>query len=332
MPLAQLQWEDAFSAVEPRIDAEGVHTWSFDPACPAAARFFLLDRGRHIRMNRHDYFEIFYLHQGEAICHIQDLAIPMLGGGLALVKSGQYHSMRLPAQAVVSRAKCASLYFRPEMIRAAENAREGAEYLTPFLIQKDSFPQVIAEQPELTREVFSLIKRIHAEMHEKSARAPLAVKTYLKMILLLLVKHYADRDDTAEIFDRRQRDIGQLSPLFDYLETHYQQPISIESAAAILGLSKSQFMRLFKHVTGQPFVVYLNHFRIAKAQALLETTDLSISEVGLEVGFCNQSYFGSIFRNLSHMTPLQYRRQRYRDGGTEGQRMEDGRSKMEARR
>jgi AraC-like DNA-binding protein len=306
----QLQWENAFSAIEPRINAEGVHTWSFDPACPAAVRFFLMDNRRHIRMNRHDYFEIFYLQQGEVVCHIENLSLPMRGGDLAIVKSAQYHSMRLPAHGAVSRAKAASLYFRPEMIRATESAREGAEYLTPFLAQKDSFPQVIAGQPELTEEVFSLIKRIHAELHENSARARLAVKTYLKMILLLLIKHYAGHGDTTETFNRRQRAIEQLSPLFDYLETHYQQPISVESAAAVLGLSKSQFMRLFKQVTGQPFVVYLNHLRIAKAQALLETTDLSISEVGLEVGFCNQSYFGSIFRNLSHMTPLQYRRQR----------------------
>jgi AraC-like DNA-binding protein len=310
MPVAQTLWENAFSLIEPQINAEGVHTWPFDPACPAEARFFLLDKRHHIRMNRHDYFEIFYLHQGELVCHIQDFSLPMRGGDLAIVNSVQYHTMRLPSRGVVRRAKAATLYFMPEMIRATENAREGAEYLAPFLMQRDSFQHIIAGHPELSYEVFSLIKRIHAEQQESSADARLAVKTYLKMILLLLVKHYADHSGTGEAFNRRRRAIEQLSPLFDYMEAHYQQPISVESAAAVLGLSKSQFMRLFKQVTGQPFVVYLNNFRIAKAQALLETTDLSISEVGLEVGFCNQSYFGSIFRNLSRMTPLQYRRQR----------------------
>jgi AraC-like DNA-binding protein len=68
-------------------------------------------------------------------------------------------------------------------------------------------------------------------------------------------------------------------------------------------------MRLFKQVTGQPFVNYLNHFRIAKAQALLATTDLSVAEVSQEVGFCDQSYFGLIFRKLAQVTPLQYKRQ-----------------------
>jgi AraC-like DNA-binding protein len=310
MPVAQTLWENAFSLIEPQINAEGVHTWPFDPACPAEARFFLLDKRRHIRMNRHDYFEIFYLQQGELVCHIQDRSLPMRCGDLAIVNSVQYHTMRLPSHGAARRAKAATLYFMPEIIRATENARDGVEYLAPFLMQNDTFSQVIAGQPELSYEVFSLIKRIHAEQHEDSARARLAVKTYLKMILLLLVKHYAGHGGAAEAFNRRQRAIEQLGPLFDYMETHYQHPISIESAAVVMGLSKSQFMRLFKQVTGQPFVVYLNHFRIAKAQSLLETTDLSISEVGLEVGFSNQSYFGSIFRNLSHMTPLQYRRQR----------------------
>jgi AraC-like DNA-binding protein len=54
--------------------------------------------------------------------------------------------------------------------------------------------------------------------------------------------------------------------------------------------------------------MYLNHFRIAKAQALLATTDKSISEIGEEVGFCDQSYFGLVFRRLVHLTPRDYRK------------------------
>jgi AraC-like DNA-binding protein len=128
------------------------------------------------------------------------------------------------------------------------------------------------------------------------------------MILLLLVNHYADRRGAMETFNRRQRAIEQLRPLFDHLEIHYQQSISIETAAEIMRMSESHFMRLFKQVTGQPFVNYLTHFRIAKAQILLATTDLSVAEVGQEVGFCDQSYFGLIFRKLMQMTPLQYKR------------------------
>jgi AraC-like DNA-binding protein len=309
MPIAQLPWENVFSLIDPQINAEGVHTWPFDPACPVDVRFFQYDKRHHIRMNRHDYFELFYLYQGELTCCVQDHAAPMRAGDLAVINSTQYHTMQLPAQGSTKRPKAVTLYFMPELIRAADAKGEDAEYLVPFLMQGAGSDHLITQRPDLTGEIFELIKRIHQELPATSARARLAVRTYLKMILLLLVNHYAERRGTMEIINRRQRAIEQLSPLFDYLEAHYQRPISVDSAAAVLGLSKSHFMRLFKQVTGQPFTIYLNHFRIAKAQALLTATDLSISEVGLEVGFCDQSYFGFIFRNLMHMTPLQYRRQ-----------------------
>jgi AraC-like DNA-binding protein len=308
MASTRFKWENVFSLIDPQINAEGIHTYPFDPACPVDVRFFQYDKHHHIRMNRHDYFELFYLHQGELTCRVQDHSSPMSEGDLAVI-STQYHTMQLPAQGSPSRPKAVTLYFMPELIRTANAKVEDAEYLVPFLLQDTNSDYLITQRADLTGEIFDLIKRIHLELPAASARARLAVKTYLKMILLLLVNHYAERRGTMEIFSHRQRAIGQLRPLFDYLEAHYRESISVESAAAVMGLSKSHFMRLFKQATGQPFIMYLNHFRIAKAQVLLATTDLSISEVSLEAGFCDQSYFGFIFRSLLHMTPLQYRRQ-----------------------
>jgi AraC-like DNA-binding protein len=59
-------------------------------------------------------------------------------------------------------------------------------------------------------------------------------------------------------------------------------------------------------VTGQPFIAHLNQFRIAKAQFLLAATDRSIADIGHEVGFCNQSYFGLVFRRVTHLSPREY--------------------------
>ncbi len=310
MAATKLHWENAFSLIDPQINAEGVHLWPFDAACPVDVRFYLYDRRHHIRMNRHDYFEIFYLQAGELICQIQDRVFPMRAGDLAVISSTQYHTMRLPARGrAPRRARAAALYFLPEELRVADATGEEIEYLMPFLFQDEAFPHIVARRAGLPDEIFDLIKRIHAELPASSARARLAVKTYLRMILMLLVNHYAGRQGTVETYNRKQRAIDQLRPLFDYLEAHYREPISIETAATLMGMSKSHFMRFFKQVTGQPFVSYLNHFRIAKAQALLATTGMSVAEVSQEVGFNDQSYFGLLFRRLAQITPLQYKRQ-----------------------
>ena len=55
-------------------------------------------------------------------------------------------------------------------------------------------------------------------------------------------------------------------------------------------------------------MAYLNHCRIERAQALLVTSDRPMSEISQETGFCDQSYFGTVFRRLAGMTPAAYRR------------------------
>ena len=61
-------------------------------------------------------------------------------------------------------------------------------------------------------------------------------------------------------------------------------------------------------MTGLSFVTYINHYRIERAQALLTKTDQSIADISQQVGYCDQSYFGVIFRRTVGMTPVTYRR------------------------
>ncbi|HYP14870.1 MAG TPA: AraC family transcriptional regulator, partial [Bryobacteraceae bacterium] len=101
--------------------------------------------------------------------------------------------------------------------------------------------------------------------------------------------------------------LEKLKPLFAHIDANFSRVITVEQAADLVHMSKSTFMRFFREVTGQSFVGYLNRFRIARAEVLLSKTDLPIAEVGLRVGFCDQSYFGLTFRNLLEMTPREYK-------------------------
>src|SRR5207237_1805354 len=107
-------------------------------------------------------------------------------------------------------------------------------------------------------QIFGLMQRIRAELPASSPRARLAVKTYLKMILILLVNQYASYAGTVETFQRQQRALERLRPLFEYLENHFGEPTQVHEAARICGMSESHFMSFFKRATGQSFMAYLN--------------------------------------------------------------------------
>jgi AraC-like DNA-binding protein len=142
----------------------------------------------------------------------------------------------------------------------------------------------------------------------------LSIKTYLKMILVLLVNEYAEYLGTHETLLRRHKALGRLAPLFDYLERHYSEPLRVADAAHVCGMSSSHLMYFFRQATGQSFLAYLNRFRIAKAQSLMISTDLPLTEVSQAAGYCDQSHFGQVFRKLVGMTPLTYRRRFAKSG------------------
>jgi AraC-like DNA-binding protein len=313
---SQESCQDTFSLVEPQIDAEGVHIWPFDAACPVDVLFMSTHDRKRVRMNRHGYFEILYLCSGSGVCNIQNRFLPFKEGDLAVIGSTLYHRIECESTAPLT---IAALFFAPEFI-CCDGGNGGAEYLTPFLLQDAGFPHVISANTGDPRQILDLMMRIQAETPATTPRARLAVKTYLKMILMLLVNQYAAYSGTIEIFRRQERALERLRPLFRYIGQNYANTVHVRQAARLCGMSESHFMSFFKQVTGLSFVAYFNHFRIERAQALLANTEETIVTISQQVGFCDQSYFGTVFGKIVGMPPAAYRR-RIRLGSCAGQRM-----------
>ncbi len=299
-------WEKGFRVVEPQINAEGTHLYPFDPAFPIDVRFFSFSGRNCIRMNRHHYCEVYFVASGKTTLQVQDRFFEVKENDMVVIGGDLYHRTVDPPNCQL---RLAVLFFEPDLIRATDGTSEEMEYLMPFLVQRADFPHVISGSTGLPSEILSLILRIHEELPATTVHARLAVKTYLKMILMLLVKHYSAYLGTQEDIHRKQADLERLQPLFDYLEKSFDLPIFVDQAARLCAMSKSHFMYFFKRATGQTFRSYVNRFRIAKAQNLLASTGEPISSISQAVAFCNQSYFGMMFRKLVGATPLAYRRQ-----------------------
>jgi AraC-like DNA-binding protein/mannose-6-phosphate isomerase-like protein (cupin superfamily) len=297
--------KDGFRLVEPQIDAEGTHVWPFDRFCPVDV-LFLTEDGRHqVRMNRHEYFEILYLCSGSAICHIQDRLLPVNEGDLVIVGSSLFHRIEVLSSSPIT---LAALFFEPDLIRG-DGGSDAVEYLTPFFSQDSTFPHVVPAKTHVPREALDMMLRIRAQLPASSHRARLAVKTFLKMILMLLVNHFASYTGSLEAIQRHERALERLLPLFSHISENCGTPISVQEAGRICGMSASHFMTFFKRLTGMSFAHYFNQYRIERAQALLAGTEELLTDIALELGFCDQSYFGSVFRKHVGVTPADYRRQ-----------------------
>ena len=303
-----LKWEPAGPFVDRQINREKLHVWPFGGSYPIDVRFLVLDRRHSIPAHRPDHLEVVIFESGEMGYEVDDKTCTVAKNDIIVVGDRLHHRC-LPLKASQREARTVVLSFLPQTVHSGAPLGDDVQYLMPFSLNGPSVPNVIFANKSLAREILDLIERIHGEMPAASEHARLSIRTYLKMILLALVDHCSEKDEAREAFNRRSEAVERLTPVFEYLQHHYDEPIRVNDAARLCAVSACCFMNLFKEVTGQSFVAYLNHYRVSKARAFLAATDKPISAVGLETGFCTQSYFGSVFRRVTGLTPLAYRLQ-----------------------
>jgi AraC-like DNA-binding protein len=92
-----------------------------------------------------------------------------------------------------------------------------------------------------------------------------------------------------------------------FIETHLEENISIQTLATLAGLSKYHFARAFKQSEAMTPHGYLVQCRVRRAQDLLAATDLPLSEIALASGFADQSHCARRFREHVGVTPSSYR-------------------------
>jgi AraC family transcriptional regulator len=100
----------------------------------------------------------------------------------------------------------------------------------------------------------------------------------------------------------------QQKKVAQFIEENLADEISLSSLARLIQLSPSHFSRAFKQSFGMPPHRYLTRQRIERAKALLGERKLSVTEIGLDVGFSETSSFTATFRKVTGETPTAYRR------------------------
>lgn len=94
-----------------------------------------------------------------------------------------------------------------------------------------------------------------------------------------------------------------------YLKSNYTQEIACEQLAERAYLSVNYFRKIFKEITGMTMIEMLQNIRVNVACALLEETDLPVSEVAGRVGCADMKHFYKIFKRAKGISPGAYRKE-----------------------
>lgn len=93
-----------------------------------------------------------------------------------------------------------------------------------------------------------------------------------------------------------------------FIEANYDEDISLVQAARVAALGRCYFSSFFRKKVGINFRDWLAQVRVAKAMAMFEQQDYSVSEVAFAVGFGDLNTFTRAFKKVTNMTPSEYKR------------------------
>lgn len=111
-----------------------------------------------------------------------------------------------------------------------------------------------------------------------------------------------------------QMELSKSSPVYPavaYIHSHLGESVSMNAMANLCHLSPSYFSRLFRREVGEGFTDYIGRRKVQRAKWELRNTSKSISQISMELGYMNTSYFINLFKRFEGITPLSYRQNQY---------------------
>ena len=206
----------------------------------------------------HEYVEILYLIRGQFSAIVQATEYRLNEGDLIIINSGDLHMTRSNT--------CTYLLLQI-------SASQMRQYLPDFDTMRFDTIIPYSEQPAPLRALLSEMNEIR---QNPSDSYQLLFTSRLYEFLYHLCRSYSHQIPSASLTGS-QRDLQRVTHVMNWVKVHYPEPLSLETAADSLALSKEYFCRLFKKYTGQTFLEYLNDVRTMHLYEDLQNSDETIT-------------------------------------------------------
>ena len=233
----------------------------------------------------HDEIEIFYLIKGDGLAYCDGQQYELHEGMIFCAFPNQLHSFSNFGE----KDSCYVLIFKPSLLL---HHADSIEEIYP--LNNTYMPDEI--ESKKLKAIFEIFL-----MELSNKNHPIGdelISTYLTLIFEKIFEHFTLQTRRADI----------MSKIIHYCINNSDQPLTLSFISEKFNLSQSHLSRLFNSRLNMHFCNYINSLRISKAQTLLKTSSLSITEIANIVGFSNLRSFNLSFSKMLGTTPSQYRK------------------------
>lgn len=247
----------------------------------------------------HEFIEIVYILSGTGKEWIDGKEYPVSDGSLMFINYGQTHAFCADREMVYY-----NILLEPEAVSEkiinADNAFAilSLTAFSDFSLADTSNPFVSFSCAEREKLEYVLCEMYREYQSSDSGRATV-LKSYLSILLAYIFRKMLPGGDRAD---------AAPSEMLRYIETHFNENLTLSALAKKCFYSPKYFSRVFKERYGITVSEYIQKKRMEKGRELLENTDRTVEEISSMVGYCDATHFYKYFKRFYGITPKEHRK------------------------
>ncbi|MEG0126637.1 MAG: AraC family transcriptional regulator [Clostridia bacterium] len=249
----------------------------------------------------HDELELFFIEDGGTLFRANSTQAILYKNDFALIRSGVIHgAVKIKDQP----CRFCAIVFRSDFL-ASQQADVIEGLLARLTSTERGWATFTQSDSPLQAKVSALVHDVVKAYQRHHDAYELLIKAKLLEILYCFLQAGESAEDMSTI---AQPDVMPIKRALLYIRENHSQSLCVDELAQLLSMSVGHFERLFKHFVGETPFSYLIRYRIQMSMRLLEESNQTVSEIAIETGFHDFSYFGKCFRKYCGISPRDYRK------------------------
>ncbi len=245
-----------------------------------------------------EFFEIHYISRGTETCITKSGKIKLSEGMSLIIPAKKHHAILTPI------APELELYAIGGSIR--ENPALKGTCEDGGTIYKAFNTSAIRAYSNL-HNVIHIFDAIYRELLFFNDASLFNIKLNITRILFETAAAISREDFATSIHHKGPDD--EVYSIIEYIHANLNRDLPVEKLADIFCRSQRQFMRIFKHATGESVGYYIRRVRMEYARDLLEKGELPLKVIAEATGFSNEYNFSIAFKKHTGISPSYYRKQ-----------------------
>ncbi len=252
----------------------------------------------------HDFNELFIILSGQAIHRIGRGSQPIEKGDVFLIKNKELeHSFENPKHLELYNFMFDDSFLEDAPLDLFQ--LEGYQtlfVLEPFFVGKSSYQNKLKLNVNNTSGIFDLARRIFMEYSDKKPGYMTLTKALFTELLVVICRELSNKKCDSSGYK-----LVNFGKAVSYMESNFDQQVTIKEMARIAALSQRQFIRKFKACYKETPLNYLIKLRIKYAKELLKDQPDNIKDVAYLSGFTDPNYFSRRFKELEGVSPSKFK-------------------------